>query len=152
MKHLISIGIITAVCFAGELLYFLLPLPIPASIYGLLLMLILLLTGVVKVHQVELTSNFFLTIMPLLFLEPAVKLMTSLPTLKGNLISILFLCLVSTIVVTAVTGMTAEKICTLKKVTDQDNIPKIKKNKKHKSAKKYQKNNTVKAKENGHEY
>lgn len=152
MKHLISIGIITAVCFAGELLYFLLPLPIPASIYGLLLMLILLLTGIVKVHQVELTSNFFLTIMPLFFLEPAVKLMTSLPTLKGNLISILFLCLVSTIVVTAVTGMTAEKICSPKRGTDQDSIPEIKKNRKHKSAKKYKKNSTVKAKENGHEY
>lgn len=119
MKHLISIGIITAVCFAGELLYFLLPLPVPASIYGLLLMLILLLTGIVKVHQVELTSNFFLTIMPLLFLEPAVKLMTSLQTLQGNIIPILFLCLISTIVVTAVTGMTAEKICARRMIKDK---------------------------------
>lgn len=114
MKHLISIGIITAVCFAGELLYDLLPLPIPASIYGLLLLLILLLTGVVKVRQLEHTSNFFLTIMPLLFLEPAVKLMTSFQTLRGNILSILFLCLFSTIVVTAVTGITAELLCAKK--------------------------------------
>lgn len=111
MKHLISIGIITAVCFAGELIYVLLPLPIPASIYGLLLMLLLLLTGIVKVSQVEKTSNFFLTIMPLLFLEPAVKLMTSFQALRGNVIPILLLCLVSTVIVTAVTGITAEKIC-----------------------------------------
>ncbi len=111
MKHLISIGIITAVCFAGELLYFLLPLPVPASIYGLLLMLILLLTGIVKVRQLERTANFFLTVMPLLFLEPAVKLMTSFQKLKGHIITILILCLVSTVAVTAVTGITAEKIC-----------------------------------------
>lgn len=139
MKHLISIGIITAVCFAGELLYFLLPLPIPASIYGLLLMLILLLTRIVKVHQVELTSNFFLTIMPLLFLEPAVKLMTSLPTLKGNVISILFLCLVSTMIVTVVTGMTAEKICSCQRSGTQDSIPEVKKKEKRSLSKKYQK-------------
>lgn len=111
MKHLISIGIIIAVCFAGELLYFLLPLPVPASIYGLLLMLALLLTGVVKVRQVERTSQFFLTVMPLLFIEPAVKLMTSFETLSKNVISILFLCLISTVVVTVVTGITAETIC-----------------------------------------
>lgn len=137
MKHLISIGIITAVCFAGELLYFLLPLPIPASIYGLLLMLILLLTGIVKVHQVELTSNFFLKVMPLFFLEPAVKLMTSLPALKGNVISILFLCLVSTIIVTVITGMTAEKICACRRSKNQDSIPEIKK--KHNLSKEYRK-------------
>ncbi len=138
MKQLISIGIITAVCFAGELLHFLLPLPIPASIYGLLLMLILLLTGIVKVHQVELTSNFFLTIMPLLFIEPAVKLMTSLPTLKGNILTILFLCLTSTIVVTIVTGMTAEKICACGKSKTQNDIPKIKEKKQRKPSEKYQ--------------
>lgn len=111
MKHLISIGIITAVCFAGELLYFLLPLPVPAGIYGLLILLALLLTGIVKVRQLEHTAHFFLTIMPLLFLEPAVKLMTSFQALRGNIIPILLLCLVSTVIVTAVTGVTAEKIC-----------------------------------------
>lgn len=139
MKHLISIGIITAVCFAGELLHFLLPLPVPASIYGLLIMLMLLFTGIVKVHQVDLTSNFFLTIMPLLFIEPAVKLMTSLPTLKGNILTILFLCLASTIVVTVVTGMTAEKICACRKSKVQNSIPEIKEKKQRKLSEKYQK-------------
>lgn len=120
MKYLISIGIITAVCFAGELLYILLPLPIPASIYGLLILLVLLLTGIVKVRQLEDTAHFFLTIMPLLFLEPAVNLMTSFQALRGNVIPILFLCLVSTVVVTSVTGVTAEKICTRQSAKTKD--------------------------------
>lgn len=120
MKHLISIGIITAVCFAGELLYFLLPLPVPAGIYGLLILLTLLLTGIVKVRQLEQTAHFFLTIMPLLFLEPAVKLMTSFQALRGNIIPILLLCLVSTIIVTAVTGVTAEKICSRQNTKERD--------------------------------
>lgn len=123
MKHLISIGILTAVCFAGELLYLLLPLPVPAGIYGLLLLLILLLTRLVKVRQLERTAHFFLTIMPLLFLEPAVKLMTSFPTLRGNLIPILLLCLISTAAVTAVTGITAEKICALQETRRKTRIP-----------------------------
>lgn len=137
MKHLISIGIITAVCFAGELLHFLLPLPIPASIYGLLIMLILLFTGIVKVHQLELTSNFFLKVMPLFFLEPAVKLMTSLPALKGNIISILFLCLFSTIVVTVITGMMAEKICACRRSKEQGSLQEITKKKKRGLSKKH---------------
>lgn len=120
MKYLISIGIITAVCFAGELLYFLLPLPVPAGIYGLLILLALLLTGIVKERQMEQTAHFFLTVMPLLFLEPAVKLMTSFQALRGNIIPILLLCLVSTVVVTAVTGVTAEKICSRQNTKEKD--------------------------------
>ena len=35
-----------AVSFVGEILHAVLPLPIPASIYGLVLMLALLMTGI----------------------------------------------------------------------------------------------------------
>ena len=53
MKHLKQIAIILAVSFAGEALHSLIPLPVPGSIYGLLLMLALLMTGVVKIHEVR---------------------------------------------------------------------------------------------------
>ena len=48
MSLVFEFGIILAVCLAGELLHALLPLPVPASIYGLCLLLLLLLTGVVS--------------------------------------------------------------------------------------------------------
>ncbi len=49
MKYLRQAAIILLVTCIGELLHYFLPLPIPASIYGLLLMFSLLLTHVVKV-------------------------------------------------------------------------------------------------------
>ena len=51
-------------CFAGELCYNFLPLPIPASVYGLLLLLAALNLGWVKLEQVR-TAALFLIILVL---------------------------------------------------------------------------------------
>ena len=53
MKYLKQFAIILAVCLVGEGLKALLPLPIPASIYGLVLMLAALMSGLLKLEQVE---------------------------------------------------------------------------------------------------
>ena len=47
MKYLKQFAIILAVCLVGEVLKGLLPLPIPASVYGLVLMLLALMCGAV---------------------------------------------------------------------------------------------------------
>ena len=60
MKHLKQIAIILAVSFAGEALHSLIPLPVPGSIYGLLLMLALLMTGVVKIHEVKAVGDWLI--------------------------------------------------------------------------------------------
>ena len=46
MKHFSEISLIATVSFIGELLHYLIPLPVPSSIYGLLLMLLLLVTHI----------------------------------------------------------------------------------------------------------
>ena len=74
MELVLEFAIILAVCFAGEILYFLLPLPVPASIYGLVIMLILLLIGVVKERQIARVSSFILGIMTMCFIPSAVGL------------------------------------------------------------------------------
>ena len=48
MKHFSEISLIATVSFIGELLHYLIPLPVPSSIYGLLLMLLLLVTHIVR--------------------------------------------------------------------------------------------------------
>ena len=48
MKYVKQFSIILLITFVGELLHYLIPLPIPASVYGLVLMLIALQTGLVK--------------------------------------------------------------------------------------------------------
>ena len=53
MKYLHEAVIIAAVTFLAEIIKFFLPLPIPASIYGLVLLFILLKSGALKLEQVE---------------------------------------------------------------------------------------------------
>lgn len=115
MKYLVQIGIIGAICTVAELLYVLLPFPIPASVYGLVLLFLLLMTGIVKLQQIEETADFLLLIMPVLFLEPSVKLMTALPILKGQAVRLFLLCIVSTCVTIMVTGVTAQALIRRKK-------------------------------------
>lgn len=110
MKLLFQFGIIAAFSFIGEILNDILPLPIPASIYGLVLLFIALCTKIIKLEQVETAADFLLSIMPIMFVPPAVNLMTIWPVLKDNLIGLLITCLVSTIIVMAVTGRIAQAI------------------------------------------
>ena len=53
MKYVFQFSRILAFCLAGELLHALLPLPVPASIYGLLLLLLALKLGFVKLDQIR---------------------------------------------------------------------------------------------------
>ena len=64
MKYLKQFGIILFVSLLGELLRMLIPLPIPASVYGLVLMLILLMIGIIKLQQIKEVSAFLIEIMP----------------------------------------------------------------------------------------
>ena len=64
MKYLKQLLIILAISFVGEALKYFLPLPIPASIYGMVLLFILLLTGVVKLDDVQDVGKFLIEIMP----------------------------------------------------------------------------------------
>ena len=53
MACLGAIAIIMGVSFAGDLLGAVLPLPVPGSIYALVIMLLLLLTRAVKLEKVR---------------------------------------------------------------------------------------------------
>ena len=77
MKYIYQLFIILVVTFVGELLHYFIPIPVPASIYGLIIMLILLCTKVVKLEHVERTSDFLIEIMPLMFIPGGVGLVTA---------------------------------------------------------------------------
>lgn len=110
MKYLYEFSIIMFITLVGELIYKIVPLPIPASIYGLLIMLISLKTKVLKLDKVKTTGNFLLEIMPIMFIPAAVGLLTAWTQLKVVLIPLGTITLLTTIVVMAVTGRTAEFI------------------------------------------
>lgn len=95
----------------GEALHELLPLPIPAAIYGLVLLFVALCLKLIKIEQVKQFSSFLLAIMPMLFISPAVNLLESWGLLLPNLGWILFLIAVSTILVFAVSGFVCQMAC-----------------------------------------
>ncbi len=111
---------IAAITFAGELLSLLLPLPVPGSIYGLLLLLVLLLTGLLKLRQIERAADFLLQIMPVLFIGPCVSLLPAMGIVADNLVAILAICLVTSLLVMAVTGLTAQWMLRRKEETTRD--------------------------------
>lgn len=104
VKYLRQFGIILAVTCVGEIMKYFIPLPIPGSIYGLILMFVLLLTKVIKVEHVKETGEFLIEIMPLMFIPAGVGLITSWSQLQPFLVPLLVITVVSTFVVMIVTG------------------------------------------------
>ncbi len=110
MKYVKQFLLILFICFLGELCKYWIPLPVPASIYGLILLLAGLMTGVIKVGQVDETAAFLVDIMPIMFIPAGVGLITSYDILRPNLAAIVIITVVTTVIVMGVTGITAQFI------------------------------------------
>ena len=119
MKYLKQLLIILAFCLLGELLAALIPLPVPAAIYGLILLLLALSTGLLKVDMISDTANFLIRIMPILFVAPAANILQHWGIIAPNLIPIVLICVTTTFLVFAVSGLVTKQL--LKKKGGADN-------------------------------
>lgn len=115
MKYLFQFAIIGVITAIGELLNLLLPLPIPASIYGLVILFAALCLKIIRLDQVEHAADFFLAIMPVLFVPSTVNLMNYWGVLKDNIIGLVITCILSTMAVMGITGTIAQFIMRRKK-------------------------------------
>ena len=104
MKYLTQFLRILAFTLAGELLQRLVPLPIPASVYGLVLLFGALNTGLVKLEQVKDAGGFLISILPILFVSPAVGILDNWEAIRGALLPILALTLLSTVLTFGIAG------------------------------------------------
>lgn len=104
MKLLRQFLIILLLSLVGEGLHALLPLPVPASVYGLVLMLLCLCTGALRLDQVERASDFLIEIMPVMFVPAAVGLTESWEQLRPVLVPVLVIMVLTTVLVMVVTG------------------------------------------------
>lgn len=120
MKYMRQFGVILAVTCAGELIKYLLPLPVPGSIYGLLLMLLLLMTGAVKTEHVKETGEFLIEIMPLMFIPAGVGLVTSWEQLQPILLPVCVITVISTFVVMVAAGKTTDFLMRRRKGAGED--------------------------------
>ena len=110
MKYVFQFGIILAVSLAGEALRAVIPLPIPASIYGLLLMLLCLSLRVIRLDQVESAGELLLKFLPLLFVPAVVGLMDSWDVLSSMLLPVAAAVLIVTPLVMASSGLAAQAV------------------------------------------
>ena len=110
MKYIKQICIILGVCLIAEVMEYLIPLPIAASIYGLLLMLLALMTKVIKLKDVENVSDFLTGNMAILFIPATVGIMASVEEIKKMLIPLCVISVVSTLLVMSVTGWVTQWI------------------------------------------
>ena len=104
MKYLTQFLRILAFTLAGELLQRLVPLPLPASVYGLVLLFGALNTSLVKLEQVKDAGGFLISILPILFVSPAVGILDNWEAIRGALIPILALTLLSTVLTFGIAG------------------------------------------------
>ena len=110
MKYLFQFLIIVAISFLGELLHYFIALPIPASIYGIILLFAALQLGWIKVRQIREVSTWLIAIMPALFIPSAVGLVKSWDILSQSLVKYSVVTFVSTLVVMGLAGLATQYV------------------------------------------
>ena len=110
MKYVRQFAIILLFSFLGEILHVIIPLSIPARVYGLVLLLAALCIKIVKVEQVQEGAGFLIEIMPVMFIPAAVGLLTSWELLKPICIPVIVITVVTTVIVMVSTGMVTQGI------------------------------------------
>ena len=110
MKLLRQFLIILAISFVGEALKYLLPLPVPASIYGMVILFVGLLTGLIKLSWVKDAGKFLIAVMPVMFIPAGVGLLTAWGILKPVCVPIILITVITTVVVMIVTGRVTQAV------------------------------------------
>lgn len=121
MKYIKQICIILGICFLAELMEKLIPLPVAASIYGLVLMLLALMTKVVKLKDVEDVADFLTGNMAIMFVPPVVGVMACVDEMKKMLVPLLVITIVTTLLIMSVTGWATQGIMKGRKKSEEKN-------------------------------
>ena len=104
MKYIKQFTIILLITLSAELLRYLIPFKIPATIYGFVLLVVLLKSGLLKLDQIKDVSSFLLNIMPVLYIPALVGLMNAWPSLKSIWLPFVIINLLTTLIVMVVSG------------------------------------------------
>lgn len=110
MKFVKQFGIIIFISLLGEILKALLPFPVPASIYGLVLMLAALCSGIVPLSAVQETSLFLIDIMPLMFIPAAVQLLNAWDVIRPILVPLAAVTAITTVLVMGASGTATQLV------------------------------------------
>ena len=122
MEIMIQIGIVFGVCLLGQFISSNLPIAVPASVIGLVLLLLLLCLKIIKPSHIEKKSNFLLKNMAFFFIPAGVSILDKYSFVKGNILSLLLVCLITTILTFGATAWTVTLVIKLQeKLREKEN-------------------------------
>lgn len=110
VKLLVQIGIVFGICLVGEGIAAILPFAFPASVLSMLLLFVLLLCGVLKVEHIREKGDFLLKNMAFFFIPSGVALLEQVDFLKGKIMILLLICLITMVLTFAATAFTVRLV------------------------------------------
>ena len=119
MKYLSQLCVLLGFTFLGDAIHLFLPLPIPGSVYSLILLFIALCLGIVKLDHVKDVAHFLISIMPILFVAPAVGIAEYWELISTNLLELLLILIGTTATTFAISGCVVQRL-TKKEENDHD--------------------------------
>ena len=115
MKYLYQAGIIFLFVFLGEMLARFIPFPVPAAIWGMLLLFAALCLKVIRMEQIRECGTFLTALLPVLFVAPTVNLMDQAEALAGSLPAVIAIVIISTFVTFLAAGRMTQALRTGKR-------------------------------------
>lgn len=104
MKYFRQILLLLVFTALSELLHCLIPAPIPASIYGMILVFVALSLKIIRVEAISDVGGFLVSILPVLFVAPLASLMDYWGAIKDDLLPIFLIIFASTVIVFGLSG------------------------------------------------
>lgn len=115
IKVILQICFLHVFLFLGAALKHFIPLPIPASMFGLFLLFAALCCRVIKLEWIEQGAKWLMAELLLFFIPSAVGIVNYQQIFSVQGLEIVFLIVISTMIVIGITALIAEKIAAKKK-------------------------------------
>ena len=103
MKILWQVGVIFFVCWISQAIETALPVAFPASVIGMVVLLVLLLTKVLRIEHIQEKSDFLLNNMAFFFIPAGVSIVNYLDLLRSTAVQLVLICLITTVLTFAAT-------------------------------------------------
>lgn len=101
-----QIGIFFGICLLSDLLAGALPVAVPASMIGMVLLFLLLYFQILKPDHIEKKSDFLLGNMAFFFIPAGVGIVENLRFIQGSVLPLLLICLITTVLTFGAAALT----------------------------------------------
>ncbi len=108
MKILKELSIILGILFVSDLFQKFTQVPVPSTVLGMLILLLLLISGIVKIKHIENISNFFMDHLTFLFVPSCVSVMAAWGLIKDKWLAISIITIVTTFISIAAMGLSVQ--------------------------------------------